>query len=65
MLCPRCEASAAGQKPKSKKAKDMVQCSKKKTPKLDSVSDVERALSESKDSASAVSWSIVSLEGVW
>ncbi|XP_023659863.1 lysine (K)-specific demethylase 5Ba isoform X2 [Paramormyrops kingsleyae] len=54
VLCPRCEASAAGQKPKSKKAKDMVQCSKKKTVKLDSVSDVERALSESKDSASAM-----------
>lgn len=44
-----------GFKRKPKKAKEPVQCTKKKTTKLDSVCDVERALSESKDSASAVS----------
>ncbi|XP_036388458.1 lysine-specific demethylase 5B-B isoform X1 [Megalops cyprinoides] len=54
VLCPRCEVGTGAQKRKSKKAKDAVQYSKKKTVKLDCLSDVERALSESKDSASAM-----------
>ncbi|MBN3275195.1 KDM5B demethylase, partial [Polyodon spathula] len=54
VLCPRCEVGMGGFKRKTKKAKEPVQCTKKKTTKLESVCDVERALSESKDSASAM-----------
>ncbi|MFT7814079.1 lysine-specific demethylase 5B isoform X2, partial [Arapaima gigas] len=53
VLCPRCEVSTGAQKSKSKRMKDF-HCGKKKTARLDSLSDVERALSESKDSASAM-----------
>lgn len=55
VLCPRCEVEAGSPKRKSKKAKDITQHSKKKMVKLDCLSDVEKALSETKDSASAVS----------
>ncbi|XP_066559598.1 lysine (K)-specific demethylase 5Ba isoform X3 [Amia ocellicauda] len=54
VLCPRCEVGSGGPKRKPKKAKEAVQCGKKKAVKLDCLSDVERALSESKDSASAM-----------
>uniref|UniRef100_A0A673XVY2 [histone H3]-trimethyl-L-lysine(4) demethylase n=1 Tax=Salmo trutta TaxID=8032 RepID=A0A673XVY2_SALTR len=54
VLCPRCEVEAGSPKRKSKKAKDITQHSKKKMVKLDCLSDVEKALSETKDSASAV-----------
>uniref|UniRef100_A0A8C9U5V5 [histone H3]-trimethyl-L-lysine(4) demethylase n=1 Tax=Scleropages formosus TaxID=113540 RepID=A0A8C9U5V5_SCLFO len=53
VLCPRCEVSTGAQKSKGKRIKDF-HCGKKKAAKLESLSDVERALSESKDSASAV-----------
>uniref|UniRef100_A0A4W5NKB9 [histone H3]-trimethyl-L-lysine(4) demethylase n=1 Tax=Hucho hucho TaxID=62062 RepID=A0A4W5NKB9_9TELE len=52
VLCPRFEVGAGSPKRKSKKAKD---CSKKKMLKLDSLSDVEKALLETKDTTSAVS----------
>ncbi|XP_039605355.1 lysine-specific demethylase 5B-like isoform X2 [Polypterus senegalus] len=54
VLCPRCEFGVVGLKRKPKKAKDAPPCGKKKVTKLESVGDVERALSESKDSASAM-----------
>ncbi|KAG9352857.1 hypothetical protein JZ751_017433 [Albula glossodonta] len=54
VLCPRCEVEAGAPKTKPKKAKEVVQCGKRKMVKLGSLSDVERALSESKDSASAM-----------
>uniref|UniRef100_A0A4W5NUP7 [histone H3]-trimethyl-L-lysine(4) demethylase n=1 Tax=Hucho hucho TaxID=62062 RepID=A0A4W5NUP7_9TELE len=54
VLCPRCEAGTGPQKSKYKRAKDAAQCSERNSIRLDCLSDVERALSESKDSASAV-----------
>uniref|UniRef100_A0A8C7QUZ4 [histone H3]-trimethyl-L-lysine(4) demethylase n=1 Tax=Oncorhynchus mykiss TaxID=8022 RepID=A0A8C7QUZ4_ONCMY len=54
VLCPRCEVEAGSPKRKSKKAKDITQHSKKKMVKLDCLSDVEKALSDTKDSASAL-----------
>lgn len=55
VLCPRCDIGAAPQKSRCKKTKDAAQSGKKSPALLDSLCDVERALSESKDSASAVS----------
>lgn len=55
VLCPRCDIGATPQKSKCKKTKDAAQSGKKSPTLLDSLCDVERALSESKDSASAVS----------
>ncbi|XP_013988014.1 lysine-specific demethylase 5B-B [Salmo salar] len=54
VLCPRCEAGTGPQKSKYKRAKDAAQCSERNSARLDCLSDVERALSESKDSASAM-----------
>ncbi|KAM3621080.1 uncharacterized protein V6R79_005718 [Siganus canaliculatus] len=54
VLCPRCDVWNGHQKSKSKKAKEVTQLSKKSSTKLESLCDVERALSESKDSASAM-----------
>uniref|UniRef100_A0A8C8EGT3 [histone H3]-trimethyl-L-lysine(4) demethylase n=1 Tax=Oncorhynchus tshawytscha TaxID=74940 RepID=A0A8C8EGT3_ONCTS len=54
VLCPRCEAGTGPQQSKYKRAKDAAQCSERNSARLDCLSDVERALSESKDSASAV-----------
>lgn len=42
------------QKSKSKRAKEATQNSRINSMKLDTLNDIERALSESKDSASAV-----------
>uniref|UniRef100_A0A4W5KGB1 [histone H3]-trimethyl-L-lysine(4) demethylase n=1 Tax=Hucho hucho TaxID=62062 RepID=A0A4W5KGB1_9TELE len=50
VLCPRWEVEAGSPKRKSKKAKDVTQHSKKKMVKLDCLSDVEKALSETKAS---------------
>lgn len=46
------------QKSRCKKAKDATQISKKSPTKLESLCDVEKALSESRDSASAVNIAI-------
>uniref|UniRef100_A0A8C8INX4 [histone H3]-trimethyl-L-lysine(4) demethylase n=1 Tax=Oncorhynchus tshawytscha TaxID=74940 RepID=A0A8C8INX4_ONCTS len=54
VLCPQCEAGTGSQKSKSKRAKDVAQCNKRNGTWLDCLSDVEKALSESKDSASAM-----------
>lgn len=55
-LCPRCEVgNMSCPKRKAKKGKEMSKGSKKKTPRLNTLSDVEKALIESKDSTSTVS----------
>lgn len=55
VLCPRCEVATGPHKtPKSKRAKEAAQSGSKYSAKLDCLGDVERALLESKDSASAV-----------
>uniref|UniRef100_A0A671YLC6 [histone H3]-trimethyl-L-lysine(4) demethylase n=1 Tax=Sparus aurata TaxID=8175 RepID=A0A671YLC6_SPAAU len=54
VLCPRCDVGTGNQKSRSKKAKETTQIIKKSSTKLESLCDVERALSESKDSASAM-----------
>lgn len=59
VLCPRCDVGTGHQKSRSKKAKETTQISKKSSTKLESLCDVERALSESKDSASAVSVAVL------
>uniref|UniRef100_A0AAQ5XM49 [histone H3]-trimethyl-L-lysine(4) demethylase n=1 Tax=Amphiprion ocellaris TaxID=80972 RepID=A0AAQ5XM49_AMPOC len=55
VLCPRCEAGSVGSpKRKAKKGKESPKSNKKKTPRLNTLSDVEKALSETKDSTSAM-----------
>uniref|UniRef100_A0A3Q4A970 [histone H3]-trimethyl-L-lysine(4) demethylase n=1 Tax=Mola mola TaxID=94237 RepID=A0A3Q4A970_MOLML len=54
VLCPRCDGGTVQQKSRCKKTKDVTQISKRSSTKLESLCDVERALSESKDSASAM-----------
>ncbi|KAI3370217.1 hypothetical protein L3Q82_025000 [Scortum barcoo] len=54
VLCPRCDVGTGHQKSRNKKTKETTQMSKKTSTKLESLCDVERALSESKDSASAM-----------
>ncbi|KAM9859813.1 lysine (K)-specific demethylase 5Ba isoform 2-T2 [Aulostomus maculatus] len=53
VLCPRFNVGSGHQKSRSKKTKEVSQISKKSST-LDSLCDVERTLSESKDSASAM-----------
>lgn len=55
VLCPKCDMGTTQQKSRCKKAKDAAQLGKKSPTKLESLCDVEKALSESRDSASAVS----------
>uniref|UniRef100_A0A8B9ZIQ7 [histone H3]-trimethyl-L-lysine(4) demethylase n=1 Tax=Anas platyrhynchos TaxID=8839 RepID=A0A8B9ZIQ7_ANAPL len=52
VLCPRCDIGILNLKRKQKKLKEPVPSGKKKSTKLESLSDLERALSESKDTAS-------------
>ncbi|XP_061583454.1 lysine (K)-specific demethylase 5Ba [Cololabis saira] len=54
VLCPRCDVGSGHPKSKSKKVKEFPPLGKKSLSKLESVCDVERTLSESKDSASAM-----------
>ncbi|KAF7654696.1 hypothetical protein LDENG_00066550 [Lucifuga dentata] len=61
VLCPKCDVATAHQKSRPKKMKESSPISKKASTKLDSLSDVERALSESKDSASAVRTLVLSV----
>lgn len=55
VLCPKCDVGTAQQKSRCKKTKEAAQLSKKSPSRLESLYDVEKALSESRDSASAVS----------
>uniref|UniRef100_A0A8C4XUZ0 [histone H3]-trimethyl-L-lysine(4) demethylase n=1 Tax=Falco tinnunculus TaxID=100819 RepID=A0A8C4XUZ0_FALTI len=52
VLCPRCDIGILNLKRKQKKLKEPVPSGKKKSAKLETLSDLERALSESKDTAS-------------
>ncbi|XP_068598087.1 lysine (K)-specific demethylase 5Ba [Brachionichthys hirsutus] len=54
VLCPKCDVGTSHQKSRSKKSRDAAQFMKKPLTKLESLCDVARALSESKDSASAM-----------
>ncbi|KAM4587202.1 lysine (K)-specific demethylase 5Ba isoform 1-T1 [Odontesthes bonariensis] len=54
VLCPRCDVGFGHQKSRSKKMKEAPQVNKKSSTKLESLCDVEKALSESRDSASAM-----------
>ncbi|XP_072308663.1 lysine (K)-specific demethylase 5Ba isoform X2 [Eucyclogobius newberryi] len=54
VLCPRCDVGPGLLRSKSKKGKEASPLSKRSPSRLDSVCDVEKALSESKDSASAM-----------
>lgn len=54
MLCPRCDIGLLGLKRKQRKLKEPLPSGKKKSTKLESLSDLERALTESKETASAV-----------
>lgn len=55
VLCPRCEVGqASSPKRKAKKGKEWPKSNKKKT-RINSLSDVEKVLSETKDSTSTVS----------
>ncbi|KFW85824.1 Lysine-specific demethylase 5B, partial [Manacus vitellinus] len=54
VLCPWCDIGMLSLKRKQKKLKEPVPSGKKKSTKLETLSDLERALSESKDTASAM-----------
>ncbi|XP_066499718.1 lysine-specific demethylase 5B-B isoform X2 [Hoplias malabaricus] len=54
VLCPRCEVGSCLKRKMKKMKGDAVPCGKKRTGRLDCLSDVEKALSDSKDSASAM-----------
>uniref|UniRef100_A0A6Q2Z7U8 [histone H3]-trimethyl-L-lysine(4) demethylase n=1 Tax=Esox lucius TaxID=8010 RepID=A0A6Q2Z7U8_ESOLU len=54
VLCPLCDAGTGSHKSKFKRTKDVAQCGWRNGARLDCLGDVERALSESKDSSSAV-----------
>uniref|UniRef100_A0A2K5MR55 [histone H3]-trimethyl-L-lysine(4) demethylase n=1 Tax=Cercocebus atys TaxID=9531 RepID=A0A2K5MR55_CERAT len=54
VLCPRCDIGLLGLKRKQRKLKEPLPNGKKKSTKLESLSDLERALTESKETASAM-----------
>uniref|UniRef100_A0A4W4DZE5 [histone H3]-trimethyl-L-lysine(4) demethylase n=1 Tax=Electrophorus electricus TaxID=8005 RepID=A0A4W4DZE5_ELEEL len=54
VLCPRFEVGSSLKKKMKKTKCDAGSCGRKRTGRLDSLSDVEKALSESNDSASAM-----------
>ncbi|XP_061642219.1 lysine (K)-specific demethylase 5Ba isoform X2 [Phyllopteryx taeniolatus] len=54
VLCPRCDEGAGLHRSRYKKTKEGTQMSKRSPVNLDSLYDVEKALSESKNSASAM-----------
>uniref|UniRef100_A0A8C2RWK1 [histone H3]-trimethyl-L-lysine(4) demethylase n=1 Tax=Capra hircus TaxID=9925 RepID=A0A8C2RWK1_CAPHI len=55
VLCPRCDVGLLGLKRKQrKKLKDPLPSGKKKSPRVESLSDLERTLMESRETASAM-----------
>ncbi|XP_039175006.1 lysine-specific demethylase 5B isoform X1 [Crotalus tigris] len=54
VLCPRCDIGTSGFKRKTKKTKESVPNGKKKSTKLESLCDLERALSECKETVAAM-----------
>uniref|UniRef100_A0A6I8PG15 [histone H3]-trimethyl-L-lysine(4) demethylase n=1 Tax=Ornithorhynchus anatinus TaxID=9258 RepID=A0A6I8PG15_ORNAN len=54
VLCPRCDVGMMGLKRKQRKLKEPLPNGKKRSTRLESLSDLERALTESKETASAM-----------
>lgn len=54
VLCPRCDVGLLGSKRKPRKAKEPLPSGKKRSGRLESLSDLERVLAESKETASAM-----------
>lgn len=54
VLCPRCDIGLLGLKRKQRKLKEPLPSGKKKSPRVESLSDLERTLMESRETASAV-----------
>lgn len=54
VLCPRCDIGLLGLKRKQRKLKEPLPSGKKRSTKLESLSDLERALMESKETAAAM-----------
>ncbi|XP_025141062.1 lysine-specific demethylase 5B isoform X2 [Bubalus bubalis] len=54
VLCPRCDIGLLGLKRKQRKLKDPLPSGKKKSPRVESLSDLERTLMESRETASAM-----------
>lgn len=54
MLCPRCDVGLWGLKRKQRKLKEPLLAGRKRGGRLESLSDLERALAESKETAAAV-----------
>ena len=54
VLCPRCDVGLLGLKRKQRKLKDPLPSGKKKSPRVESLSDQERTLVESRETAPAV-----------
>uniref|UniRef100_A0A5F9DCF3 Lysine-specific demethylase 5B n=1 Tax=Oryctolagus cuniculus TaxID=9986 RepID=A0A5F9DCF3_RABIT len=54
VLCPRCDIGLVGLKRKQRKFKEPLLSGKKRSTKLESLSDLERALTESRETASAM-----------
>ncbi|KAM8815286.1 lysine-specific demethylase 5B isoform 3-T3 [Rhynchonycteris naso] len=55
VLCPRCDVGLLGSKRKQRKLKEPLPSGRKRSSRLESLSDLERALAESKEPATAVS----------
>uniref|UniRef100_A0A8C6F439 [histone H3]-trimethyl-L-lysine(4) demethylase n=1 Tax=Monodon monoceros TaxID=40151 RepID=A0A8C6F439_MONMO len=54
VLCPRCDIGLLGLKRKQRKLKEPLPSGKKRSPRVESLSDLERALTESRETASAM-----------
>ncbi|XP_059542839.1 lysine-specific demethylase 5B-like [Myotis daubentonii] len=54
VLCPRCDIGLLGSKQKQRKFKEPLPNGKKRSSRLESLSDLERALAESKETAAAM-----------
>ncbi|XP_054568880.1 lysine-specific demethylase 5B isoform X1 [Eptesicus fuscus] len=54
VLCPRCDVGLLGSKRKQRKLKEPLPSGKKRGSRLESLSDLERALAESKETAAAM-----------
>ncbi|EPY89425.1 lysine-specific demethylase 5B [Camelus ferus] len=54
VLCPRCDVGLLGLRKKQRKLKEPLPSGKKRSPRVESLSDLERALTESRETASAM-----------
>lgn len=65
VLCPRCDIGLLGLKRKQRKLKEPLPSGKKRSPRVESLSDLERALTESRETASAVRTGVFLLLSPW